>query len=339
MVVDRHLPAGRPPNLNSIRPVNVRFGYQSRHNASEAHEPVRATYIAKDYTDWNSEKVAMRPPNRPADEKQRLSTLHALGLLDTSPEERFDVITRTVAALYNAPIALISLVDSKRQWFKSRYGVAISETPREVSFCGHAILGSDILVVDDAQQDERFNDNPLVLGEPFVRFYAGRPLEASNGSRIGTLCIIDRESRSLSAEQRDLLQQLGAWVEAEIRLIEERQALPRYLDHLLELVADPVLLADGNGSVRFANSAALRLLRYEARDIFGRPLWTLLDAAERDSFEVELAALARVTDEFNSLSHSTTICCKDGTRLSVMLTFSRRNAAGQSIVAVLLRQF
>jgi PAS domain S-box-containing protein len=281
----------------------------------------------------------MRPPDRPANEKPRLSTLHALGLLDSSPEERFDVITRTAAALYKAPIALISLVDSERQWFKSRYGVAISETARDVSFCGHAILGSEILVVNDAQRDERFHDNPLVLGEPFVRFYAGRPLEASNGSRIGTLCIIDREARSLSAEQRDLLQQLGAWVEAEIRLIEERQALPRYLDHLLELVGDPVVLADANGSVRFANSAALRLLRYQAKDIFGRPLWTLLDSSERDNFEVELAALSRVSDEFTSLSHSATICCKDGTRLTIMLTFSRRNAAGQSMTAVLLRQF
>ncbi len=280
----------------------------------------------------------MRPPDLPANEKQRLSTLHALGLLDTSPEERFDAITRTAAALYNAPIALISLVDSNRQWFKSRYGIAINETPRDVSFCGHAILGSEILVVNDAQRDERFRDNPLVLGDPFVRFYAGRPLEASNGSRIGTLCIIDREARSLSTGQHDLLQQLGAWVEAEIRLIEERQALPRYLDHLLELVADPVLLADANGSVRFANSAALRLLRYESSDIFGRPLWTLLDPAERDGFEVELAALERVPDEFSSLSHSATICCKDSTRLTVMLTFSRRNAAGQSVIAVLLRQ-
>jgi PAS domain S-box-containing protein len=281
----------------------------------------------------------MRPPARPAEEPHRLSTLHALGLLDTAPEQRFDAITSTAAALFRAPMSLISLVDSNRQWFKSRHGLKMSETPRDISFCGHAILGSEILVVDDAQKDERFHDNPLVAQDPFIRFYAGRPLAASNGERIGTLCIIDRVARTLDGEQRSLLQQLGAWAEAEIRLIEERQALPRYLDHLLEMVADPVVLADASGSVRFANNAALRLLRYQAKEIFGRPLWSLLDPSERDGFAVELAALERAQAEFSSLSHGTTIVCKDGTRLTVMLTFSRRNAAGQSITAMLLRQF
>ena len=281
----------------------------------------------------------MHPPARPANEQQRLSTLHLLGMLDTAPEERFDAITRTAAALYQAPMSFISLVDSDRQWFKSRLGLTISETPRDVSFCGHAILNSEIMVVNDTHQDERFHDNPLVTGAPFVRFYAGRPLEASNGSRIGTLCILDQKTRSFSATQRELLQQLGAWVEAEVRLVEERQALPRYLDHLLELVGDPVVLADANGSVRFANSAALRLLRYEANEIQGRPLWSLLDPAERDRFGVELAALARVPDDFTSLSHGANICCKDGTRLTVMLTFSQRNATGHSITAMLLRPY
>jgi PAS domain S-box-containing protein len=281
----------------------------------------------------------MHPPARPADEQHRLSTLHALGLLDTPPEGRYDAITGTAAALFDAPISLISLVDSNRQWFKSHHGLNATETPRDVSFCGHAVLDSEIFVVNDAQQDARFHDNPLVTEEPHIRFYAGRPLSASNGQRIGTLCVIDRRARTLSGEQRELLHQLGAWAEAEIRLLEERQALPRYLDHLLELVADPVILADANGSVRFANSAALRLLRYQAREMFGLPLWALLDPAERDGFAVELAALGRAQAEFSSLSHGTTICCKDGTRLNVMLTFSQRNAAGHSITALLLRQF
>lgn len=281
----------------------------------------------------------MRPPARPAEEQYRLSTLHALGLLDTAAEERFDAITATAAALFDAPISLLTLVDANRQWFKSRHGLSVTETSREASFCGHAILSSEILVVDDAQRDERFHDNPLVIGEPFIRFYAGRPLAASNGQRIGTLCIIDRRARTLSVEQRNLLQQLGFWAEAEIRLIEERQSVPRYIDHLLELVADPVVLADANGAVRFANSAALRLLRYEAKEMFGLPLWALLDAAERDGFAVELAALGRAHGEFGSLSHSATVRCNDGTLLTVMLTFSRLNAAGQGITAVLLRQF
>jgi PAS domain S-box-containing protein len=117
------------------------------------------------------------------------------------------------------------------------------------------------------------------------------------------------------------------------------QALPRYLDHLLELVVDSVVMADADGSVRFANGAALRLLRYEASEIFGQPLSALIDPAERDGFAVELAALARAEDDFSSLSHGATICCKDGARLTVMLTFSRRNAAGQGIIAVVLRPY
>lgn len=281
----------------------------------------------------------MQPPVRPAAEQRRLSTLLALGLLDTPPEERFDAITSTAATLFQAPISLISLVDADRQWFKSRHGLDVSETPRDVSFCGHAVLDSEIFVVNDTQQDARFHDNPLVTEAPHIRFYAGRPLAALNGERIGTLCIIDRKARTLSGDQRRLLHELGAWAEAEIRLIEERRALPRYLDHLLELVTDPVILADADGAVRFANSAALRLLRYDAKTIFGLPLWALLNPDERDGFAVELAALGRAEGEFGSLSHGATILCKDGTRLNVMLTFSRRNASGQSITAMLLRQF
>jgi len=281
----------------------------------------------------------MRTPARPVNEQHRLSTLHALDLLDTPPEDRYDVITSTAAALLQVPVSLISLVDAERQWFKSHHGLTLSETPRDLSFCGHAVLDSEVFVVDDARRDERFHDNPLVNQEPFVRFYAGRPLAAANGERIGTLCVIDHQARTLTAEQLKLLDQLGAWAEAEIHLAEERRSLPRYFDHLLELLADAIVLADAGGAVRFANSAALRLLRYEVKEIFGLPLWELLDPAERDGFAVELAALGRVGAEFGSLSHGATVCCKDGMRLNVMLTFSRRNTSGQYTVAMILRQF
>ncbi len=281
----------------------------------------------------------MQAPARPVDEESRLSALHALGLLDTAPEERFDAITSAAAALFRVPISLISLVDAQRQWFKSRRGLSVPETARDISFCGHAILDSEILVVSDAQKDDRFHDNPLVRGEPFVRFYAGRPLTTSSGQRVGTLCIIDREPRVLSEAQTALLQQLGGWVEAEIRLIEERLMLPRYIDHLLELVEEAAILADRQGSVRFANRAALRLLGYASNEIHGLPLWTIFDAAERDAFAIELAALDRVSGEFGSLSHGATICCKNNTRLNVMATFSRRKAAGQSVTTLLLRKF
>src|SRR5438270_10055720 len=118
----------------------------------------------------------MIPPALPADEPERLAALQALHVLDTPPEERFDRITRVARRLFGVPIALISLVDARRQWSKSRQGLDLPEAAREVSFCGHAILGDEVFVVPDARQDPRFAANPLVTSEPHVRFYAGQPL-------------------------------------------------------------------------------------------------------------------------------------------------------------------
>ena len=134
----------------------------------------------------------MQSPDFPPDEAFRLRTLTSLSILDTPAEERFDRLTRLAQRLFNVPIALVSLIDSNRQWFKSCQGLDVRETPRDVSFCAHAILGNDLLVVPDAAADARFADNPLVTGEPFIRFYAGCPLKAPNGSLLGTLCVIDR---------------------------------------------------------------------------------------------------------------------------------------------------
>jgi signal transduction histidine kinase len=158
----------------------------------------------------------MIPPALPADEPERLAALQALRILDTPPEERFDRITRVAQRLFGVPIALVSLVDAGRQWFKSCRGLPVRETPREVSFCGHAILGDDVFVVRDARQDPRFADSPLVVGELQVRFYAGQPLRDSRGYRLGTLCIMDREPRDLSPGDRQALRDLGAWVESEL---------------------------------------------------------------------------------------------------------------------------
>lgn len=140
-------------------------------------------------------------------------------MLDTPSDERLDDITRLVQKLFNAPIALVSLVDADRQWFKSRQGLEASETPRDVSFCGHAILSDELFVVPDACRDQRFADNPLVTGEPRVRFYAGYPLKAATGHRLGTLCVIDHEPRELSAAQRELLADVGKLAEHQLRSI------------------------------------------------------------------------------------------------------------------------
>ena len=153
------------------------------------------------------------PPN----EAQRIESLHALGILDTEPEERFDRHTRIAAALFEVPIALVTLIDSNRQWYKSRVGSDVSETSRDAAFCAHAILRDELLVVPDALADDRFADNPFVTGSPHMRFYAGVPLALADGSLAGTLCISDRRPRNLDAAQRSLLQDLGKLVERELR--------------------------------------------------------------------------------------------------------------------------
>lgn len=162
----------------------------------------------------------MLKPAIPVNEASRIDTLRSLNILDTSPEERFDRLTRLAKRLFGVPIALISLVDADRQWFKSCQGLSASETPRDVSFCGHAILGDDILMIPDALLDERFHDNPLVTGDPKIRFYAGCPLTVPNGSKLGTLCLIDQEPRELDEDDRNLLRDLARMAEQELAAVQ-----------------------------------------------------------------------------------------------------------------------
>jgi diguanylate cyclase (GGDEF)-like protein len=158
----------------------------------------------------------MLEPGKPDDEAVRLKTLQSLKLLDTAPEERFERLTRLARRLFDVPFALVSLVDANRQWFKSNGGMSVSETPRAVSFCGHAILQDQIMEVCDAEQDERFRDNPMVTGDPGIRFYAGQPLRLEGGSKLGTLCLIDTRPRRLDDEERELLRDLARMAEQEM---------------------------------------------------------------------------------------------------------------------------
>lgn len=158
-----------------------------------------------------------QPAPRPADEETRLAALHELEILDTEPEDRFDRYTRIATALFQVPIALVSLVDSNRQWLKSKQGIEVDETPRDAAFCAHAILDNEVFVVRDALRDERFADNPMVTSTPNIRFYAGVPLTLADGSRVGTLCIEDNRPRDLNAQQMQLLRDLGRLVESELQ--------------------------------------------------------------------------------------------------------------------------
>jgi phosphoribosyl 1,2-cyclic phosphodiesterase/DNA-binding response OmpR family regulator len=152
----------------------------------------------------------------PQNEEERLEAVHNLGLLDTEAEERFDRHTRIAAAALDAPIALVTLVDRDRQWFKSHQGFDFSETPRDLGFCSHAILEDKPLVVSDALTDDRFAENPVVVGDPRVRFYAGIPLRTADGTRVGALCVVDHKPRTLSATQLKMLQDIARLVEEEL---------------------------------------------------------------------------------------------------------------------------
>ncbi len=193
-------------------------GAAERGYSDRLEEPWSAEYARTRVRTWlmRSECHWARPP-LPDDEAERVAALRRLGILDTPPEERFDRHTRIASALFRVPIALVSLVDADRQWFKSCFGTDVCESSRETSFCAHAIAGNaNILVVPDALQDERFRDNPMVSEGPRIRFYAGSVLHSPEGKRIGTLCILDVRPRNLSDDERRLLADVAAAVEAEL---------------------------------------------------------------------------------------------------------------------------
>ena len=167
----------------------------------------------------------MTSPPVPADEQQRLDALRRLGILDTAPEDRFDRLTSLATTALDVPIALVSLVDADRQWFKSCVGLEVGQTERNISFCGHAILGRQPFVIPDAETDPRFAHNPLVTGEPRIRFYAGIPLCDPDGHRLGTFCVIDRRRRRLSQSELDVLMQLAAMAEAELGTIAREELI------------------------------------------------------------------------------------------------------------------
>lgn len=214
-------------------------------------------------------------------EAARLDCLHQYNILDSEPEEAFDSLTRLAAHICETPIALVSLIDARRQWFKSKVGLAVNETPRQIAFCVHAIAQSEIFIVPDALLDERFATNPLVSDDPHIRFYAGVPLITSSGYALGTLCVIDRQPRQLTKSQLAALRTLSMQVIAQLELrrnyrelVHTHQALQQSEEQfrlLINGVKDyAIFMLDLHGSIISWNAGAENITGYHATEMIGR---------------------------------------------------------------------
>ena len=257
-------------------------------------------------------------------ELDRISELRRYPILDTLPEPRFDRITSLAARLFDAPIALISLVDEHRQWFKSRHGTPMPESAREISFCTHAIQSEQVMVVLDAARDPRFADSPLVTGEPHIRFYAGAPLITAAGFRLGALCVIDRAPREpLAAEQLANLTDLAAMVvdEMELRLAERTGTeTQKLLGSVFEAAAAGISVTDEQGRFVQVNPAHCRLLGYTAAEMIGRPFYEFLSQGLADQGFAAHAAFLTAGAEMPT---QWSMRRKNGTAVDVYISSSR----------------
>ena len=293
-----------------------------------------------------------------ADEASRLAALYRYRILDTAPEAEFNDFTEVAAQLCGTPIALVSLVDADRQWFKSRIGLDSEEAARDTSFCGHAIHhGPAVFEVPDALQDERFADNPFVTESPHVRFYAGTPLITPGGHAVGTLCVIDSVPHTLTPAQRSALLALGRQV---VRQMEQRLLIQRekglyaelakqakFQQVLLDSVAVAVISTDPHGLITSFNPAAEHMLGYRAEEVVNRERISLFHVREElearaGALSLELGrpvapreAIVTKTLAGESEMHEWSYRRKDGTLVPVMLSLSTLNDDAGRVVGYL----
>ncbi len=263
----------------------------------------------------------LRAPELPND-ATRVAALHELNILDTPPEERFDRLTCLAGQFFNVPIALISFVDANRQWFKSCYGLDVTETGRDISLCGHAIANNETFVIENTLEDARFADNPLVLGKPNIRFYAGQPIRGRNESLVGTFCLIDCAPRKFSEPDRVALRSFAQIAESELKLVELADLHRRLLDsqsqerkareesdRLFTNSMDLQCVVGFDGYFHRVNPMFSKSLGFGEHELLSAPVMEFVHEDDRESTQAAIDEVAHGADvvEFENRT-----LCKDG---------------------------
>lgn len=299
----------------------------------------------------------MKTPNIPSHEIQRLKALNRYHIMDTCAEEIFDHFTYLASQLCGTPIALITFLDEKRQWFKSKIGIEATETPRDISFCGHAILQDELFEIQNALEDERFHDNPLVKGDVHLRFYAGMPLVTHDGYGLGTLCVIDTVPRVLTDEQRTSLKMLARQVVAQVESRTDRLELVALNEKLAEKTAffdsifcsvdQSIISTDVAGKITSFNIGAEKMLGYQADEVIGKQPQLFHDPDEVIAYASELSTLSgkQVEPGFevfvinakqgHSDTRKWTYISKDGQRFPVRLTVTAMHDSAGALIGFL----
>lgn len=269
-------------------------------------------------------------------EERRLNALERLDVLNSAPEEEFDALAKAASLVCGTPISLITLLTSERKWFKANIGLeGTEETERKISFCTHAIEGDGLMEIEDATLDARFAENPFVIADPHIRFYAGAPLVLSGGEKVGTLCVIDRKAKTLTADQREILQNLA---KAAARALELRRAakhenelltIASQSQSILEYSDDAIVTVDWSGAIRQWNRAAERMFGYSSEDMLGTSFGRLMTPEAR---AIELDLETRLGDGQSLRPISTERLHRDGARLPVSVSIGPVISATGKIV-------
>ena len=280
------------------------------------------------------------PPSE--NEEARLEILRRYAILDTFPEQDFDDLARLAALICGTPIALVSLVDRERQWFKAKVGMDEKQTSRDVSFCAHAILKPDVMVVPDTLEDARFRKNALVTGEPHIRFYAGAPLITENGHALGSLCVMDQTPRNLTGAQKDALRSLSRLVVAQMELrrsvsdlssaIRDRRLRENEIDQLFTLSLDMLCIAGFDGYFKRINPAWEKTLGRPAAELLSKPYFEFIHP---DDLAATLAEAKTIDQGGQSMSFENRFRCADGSYK--WLLWNATPSAGQELIFAVAR--